>query len=324
MLKQDWRETASIQRLRTKEAFSMKRVSGKIQFVAGVIAGGIIFGGSVAYAAGIVAHPKTAAVVIDGQVADLKGYIIEGNHYFQLRDLDGELKPSGKDFGIVWDSAGNRVIIDTDRGYDANEQYQSPAQPATPSPTPASGGYGTVYSPLHRGDVVKTAPVESSNGSVGGDYTILKGMEDKAWKTSDGTVWPNVPLPAWQPEWDVYPRVIFPEQPPVHFTGNVRGAAYDDLMVFNPYEVERMARTIYKYAKNNSRLWKNYDPASNIPIFTISVEIADDMGYNTFYPWRDWEVEKLVNSTYPEKVFRVYAYDSYNNGEFVDTEYFIK
>jgi hypothetical protein len=99
-----------------------RRLRG-VEFILGVLVGAVMFGGTVAAATGIIAQPKTAAVVIDGQTVDLKGFIIEGAHYFQLRDLDEKLMPSGKDFSVVWDGAGNRVIIDTSRGYDPAEQY---------------------------------------------------------------------------------------------------------------------------------------------------------------------------------------------------------
>jgi hypothetical protein len=293
----------------------MKKIGG-FQFAIGVIVGATAFGGAAAYAAGIMAQPKTAAIIIDGKDVDLKGYLIEGAHYFQLRDLDEKLMASGKDFSVVWDGQGNRVIIDTSRSYDPNEQYIS--QPATTPPatqTPTTGGYGTVYRPLKKGDVVNTSS---------GDYIITQGAEDKPWQTSDGTTWPDVPLPSWQPEWDTYPRVAMPSPRTERYTGTRYGASYDTLYVFNDYEVERMIRTIYRYAKNNPSLWQDGNPASNVPFFSIKVEFTDDMTYNTFYPWRDWEVEKLVNSTFGGKEFRIYAVDDYNNGKFVDTEYFIK
>jgi len=114
----------------------MKKIGG-INFILGVLVGAAMFGGSVAAAAtGIIAQPKTAAVVIDGQAVDLKGFIIRGNHYFQLRDLDEKLIPSGKDFSIVWDGTGNRVIIDTSRNYDPNEQYAASVT-TSPSQAPA-------------------------------------------------------------------------------------------------------------------------------------------------------------------------------------------
>ena len=72
-----------------------------MEFILGVLVGAVMFGGTVAVAAtGIVAKPKTASVVIDCWTVDLQGYIINGSHYFQLRDLDAKLRPSGKDFSI--------------------------------------------------------------------------------------------------------------------------------------------------------------------------------------------------------------------------------
>ena len=114
----------------------MKKLN-RLQFIAGFALGAMIFGGSVAFAAGVMAQPKTAAVVIDGKNVDLMGYIIEGSHYFQLRDLDEKLKPSGKDFSVVWDGKGNRIIIDTSRGYDPAELYV-PSAGQTPAPATGS------------------------------------------------------------------------------------------------------------------------------------------------------------------------------------------
>jgi len=111
----------------------MKKTSS---FVLGFAIGAFLFGGSVAYAAGILAQPKTAAVVIDGKAVDLKGYLIEGSHYFQLRDLATALAPGGKDFSIVWDGAANTIRIDTRRGYDPNEIMAIVVPTSAPTPTP--------------------------------------------------------------------------------------------------------------------------------------------------------------------------------------------
>ena len=111
----------------------MKKTSN---FVLGFVVGAFLFGGTVAYAAGILAQPKTAVVVIDGRVVDLKGYLIEGAHYFQLRDLAVALAPGGKDFSIIWDGAANTIRIDTRRGYDPNEiMVIAPVSTPTPVPT---------------------------------------------------------------------------------------------------------------------------------------------------------------------------------------------
>ena len=102
--------------------------AGVFQFVAGVIVGALIFGSTAAFAAGVMAQPKTADVVIDGWGIDLKGYIIDGSHYFQLRDISHNLRLGKKDFGIVWDGANNRVLVDTSRGYDPEETMAAPEQ----------------------------------------------------------------------------------------------------------------------------------------------------------------------------------------------------
>ena len=104
----------------------------------GIIVGAILFGGLTAYAAGITALPKTAALLIDGQEVDIEGYVIEGHHYFQLRDFILAMVPSGKDASVVWDGENKRVLIDTSRGYDPDEQY-------SPEVTSAPAGV-TVYS----------------------------------------------------------------------------------------------------------------------------------------------------------------------------------
>ena len=107
----------------------MKRILKRpniIHVTFGFILGVALFGGSAAIAAGILAHPKTAMVYIDGIEVDLKGYLIDGAHYFQLRDLDAALKPGRKDFSVVWDGPNQRIIIDTSRGYDPDEILREP------------------------------------------------------------------------------------------------------------------------------------------------------------------------------------------------------
>jgi uncharacterized protein YkwD len=126
--------TRKLNRLR-EGRFIVKRF-GTMQFIAGIIVGALIFGGTTAYAISVLAQPKTAEVWIDGQEVNLKGYLIDGSHYFQLRDLDAKLVPGGKDFSVVWDGGGNRIIIDTTRRYDPNEQYTpAPPLPAAPKLT---------------------------------------------------------------------------------------------------------------------------------------------------------------------------------------------
>ena len=112
--------------------------SNLLHLALGIVLGGLIFGGAAAYAAGVIAQQKTAAVVIDGKAVDLKGYLIEGSHYFQLRDLSAALEPSGKDFSVAWDGQNNRVVIDTSRGYIQSERLPAAAPAQTPVPLDAA------------------------------------------------------------------------------------------------------------------------------------------------------------------------------------------
>ena len=80
-------------------------------FLAGLFCGAALFGGSVAYAAGILATPTTdidQRITLDGQEIELIGYVINGNNYFQLRDLGDKLG-----FGVSWDNDTRTVVITT-------------------------------------------------------------------------------------------------------------------------------------------------------------------------------------------------------------------
>ena len=118
----------------------------RCHFILGFILGVVLFGGSVAFAAGIMAQPKTALVLIDGKVVDLKGYIIDDSHYFQLRDLSAALKPGGKDFSITWDETNNRVLIDTGRGYAPTEEHPLAGEhvTATNTQTPTNNAQSVI------------------------------------------------------------------------------------------------------------------------------------------------------------------------------------
>ena len=106
--------------------------SGRFTFIIGFISGAVLFGAVTAFAATIAALPKTAEIRIDGLPVDLEGYVIEGHHYFQLRDLSAALATGGKDFSVVWQGDQNRVTIDTSRGYDPNERDPD-EEPVIPS-----------------------------------------------------------------------------------------------------------------------------------------------------------------------------------------------
>ena len=56
-------------------------------FVVGLLCGMTLFGGSVAYAAGVMATPTWQPIFVDGQHVSMTAYNIGGNNYVKLRDV---------------------------------------------------------------------------------------------------------------------------------------------------------------------------------------------------------------------------------------------
>ena len=91
-------------------------------FLAGLLIGAVLFGGTAAYAAGLTAEPSRHTVYLDGDLIELEAYTIEGSNYVKLRDV-GKLL----DFNVYWDGA---VQIDS------AAPYTGEASPAAPEPEP--------------------------------------------------------------------------------------------------------------------------------------------------------------------------------------------
>ena len=83
----------------------MKRKCG--QFLAGLLCGAVIFGGVNAYAA-VLVERSSHKVTVDGVPVAVEAYVINGNNYFQLRDLGRLL-----DVGVEWNNATRTVEIST-------------------------------------------------------------------------------------------------------------------------------------------------------------------------------------------------------------------
>lgn len=94
-------------------------------FFAGMLCGAIIFGGSAAYAAGVLAERSSHKVTLDGKPVSVEAYVINGNNYFQLRDIAKLL-----DVGTTWNSATRTVEISTDAGYTEEQPIQYPRKPS--------------------------------------------------------------------------------------------------------------------------------------------------------------------------------------------------
>ena len=73
----------------------MKRVG---TFITGLLVGATLFGGTVAYAAGIMAEQSVNRFLVDGREVQLNAYAINGSNYPKLRDI-GE----AVGFNVYWD-----------------------------------------------------------------------------------------------------------------------------------------------------------------------------------------------------------------------------
>ena len=69
-----------------------------LSFFAGILVGATLFGGSVAYAAGVMAERSNHVIMVDGKQVQMEAYVINGNNYVKLRDI-GE----AVDFNVYWD-----------------------------------------------------------------------------------------------------------------------------------------------------------------------------------------------------------------------------
>ena len=87
----------------------MKRVG---TFITGLLVGATLFGGTAAYAAGVMAEQSMNRFLVDGQEVQLNAYAINGSNYLKLRDI-GE----AVGFNVYWDAEKHCVQIDSDMPY---------------------------------------------------------------------------------------------------------------------------------------------------------------------------------------------------------------
>ena len=81
-------------------------------FLTGLAIGALFFGGTTAYAAGILAERSTNRIFVDGQEVQIEAYAIHGNNYMKLRDIG---KAVG--FNVYWNAEDGSVQIETDKPY---------------------------------------------------------------------------------------------------------------------------------------------------------------------------------------------------------------
>ena len=92
-------------------------------FAAGLLVGVALFGGTTAYAAGIIAERSSHPIYVDGELVQMEAYTINGNNYVKLRDIGQAVG-----FNVFWKDG---VQVDSASPYTGT----APLQETSVSPT---------------------------------------------------------------------------------------------------------------------------------------------------------------------------------------------
>ena len=119
-------------------------------FLTGLVVGALVFGGTSAYAAGILAERSTNRIFVDGQEVQIEAYTIHDNNFMQLRDIG---KAVG--FNVYWNAEDGSVQIETDKPYTGEAPAKDEAADSAPQPE--------VTSPAGDADAMKQDIVDRTN-----------------------------------------------------------------------------------------------------------------------------------------------------------------
>lgn len=104
------------------------------------------------------AEPISTQLVIDGRPPELLAYAINGNHYYNVRDLAVMLSGSSKHFDVVWDEAAGTIDLRSDTPYllvGGELVGDMPTKPASALPFEGAillDGFGTDFTGYVIGD----------------------------------------------------------------------------------------------------------------------------------------------------------------------------
>lgn len=259
-------------------------------FFAGVLCGALLFGGTTAYAAGILAEPSAQPVYVDGKQVSMTAYSIGGNNFVKLRDIGRAVG-----FNVYWDGA---VQIESDAAYTG----QAPAQSAVT--VPQSDERLT----LQAGDRVRC--------DDGTDYAIT---DMSRYDSSAFSAGPRGGLPAAKCDFDSFPLVPLPKAEARH----IQNSSGDYLFVRNLHESRRMQYTLQNLAGGDPQTSENGKlryGSKGTPYVRIRLSIDADKSAQSFWPWKESELQKQFASC-PIGSYQMEAWDVYRNGVFQYTEY---
>lgn len=265
-----------------------------MSFAAGLLVGAVMFGGSVAYAAGIVAERSAHPIYVDGEQVQMEAYTINGQNYVKLRDIGQAVG-----FNVYWLDG---VQVDSGAPYTG----EAPAGQA-------GGGHvelptdGTRYIP-QAGDVILC--------DDGTEYTIT---DVSRWDKNLFASGPVGELPEATCDWDSFPEVELPA-PEVRRYQNEYG---DYLFIRNLYETRRMQYTLQNLAGNHpdtSEGGRLKYGSKGTPSVRIKLTVEGDRTPQSFWPWRESEIERVFNSC-PPGTYYLESWDVYKDGIFQRTQY---
>ena len=261
-------------------------------FLTGLAVGALVFGGTTAYAAGILAERSTNRIFVDGQEVQIEAYAIHDNNYMKLRDIG---KAVG--FNIYWNAEDGSVQIETNKPYTGEAPTPTSAVKTVTLPTD-----GSQYVPSV-GDVIRC--------DDGSDYAIT---DVSRWDASLFASGPVGALPAPTCDWSKFPDTELPAPDARHFQNDDA----DTLLLRNLYETRRMQYTLYNLIGSDSAAWNN-----GAPYAAVKLRIDSDVAVGNFWPWRESEITNLFRSR-PISQYAVEAWDVYENGVFQHTRYLIQ
>jgi hypothetical protein len=274
----------------------MKRVG---TFFTGIVVGATLFGGTAAYAAGIMAEQSLNRILVDGQEVQLDAYAINGSNYLKLRDI-GE----AVGFNVYWDAEQHCVQIESDTPYTG----VAPAVNREAMPS-ASYNQSEVKPAPQVGDIVLC--------SDGYTYEI---KDVTKYNNSMFATEETGALPSPTCDWSLLDQPTLPA-PEARFCTS-GGKEY--LFVRNLYETKRMQYTLYNAIGDNPRTWKNGRPATMAngdPMVRINLSIPTKINASSFWQWRSEQITEVFNSCPPGE-YSMEAWDVYCNGAFRYTEYY--
>lgn len=271
-------------------------------FITGLLVGAMLFGGTVAYAAGVVAELSNHRFYVDGQEVKMTAYGINGNNYVMLRDIGAAVG-----FNVYWDSENHCVQIESDKPYTGI----APKQEAQ-----------VIEQPPENYAQSDTRPTPSVGDQIiCSDGYVMEIKDLSKYQNSMFAQEETSKLPTATCNWSLLYQPELPDAEVNHFTSGGK----DYVFIRNLYETRRMQYTLYNAIGDNPQTWQNGRPATKAngePLVTVELSIPKDMAATSFWPWRSNQITDLFNSC-PPGHYMFEAWDVYCNGAYRYTEYYI-